>query len=293
MTGLVAALVLAEAIQGAPSGLPPLPAAAEFAAAEVGARRAIMKQVDVLVDEAPGSTFGLIEAGLRDPDALVRLAAAGALRNLRFALTRQQVDPRMARLVVPPASFVETLSAAIDAPDESVRLQSMDALADFDQDKERVKIRLLARHDREDLPLLRAEALMHLRRIAPDDAGVRRVVLAALDNPVAEIRYQGVLGAAAWTPDWALARIGQGLDDKVASIRMACIDALRAYGPRAAAYRDRLKELLDGETSERARRRIEAAVASVASGMLVSPPPPSPPTQNEAPVPTETSPRRQ
>ena len=261
--GFFVSVILAGAIQTAALTVPPLPTSAEFAAADVPTRRAMIKRVDVRVDTAPDTTFGLIEAGLRDEDRLVRLTAANALRNLRSALTKARVDPRLTRRVDPPASFVETLSTAVDSPDAEVRLESLDALVYFDQNTERTKTRLLERYDLEDAPLLRAELLMHLRGVAPSDATVRRVVLAAIDDPAAEVRYQGVLGVAAWTPDAFLARAGQGLEEKDASMRMAWADALAAYGPRATPYLGRMRQLLAAETNARARRQLETSITSI------------------------------
>jgi hypothetical protein len=263
MIRIMAALALAQAVQPGAAVQPPLPPTAEFVAADALTRRAVMKLADVRIDTDPGAAFALIEAGLRDEDAAVRQTAAGALRNVRFALAKQRVDPRVASRIGPPVSFVDSLSAALDSPDAAVRFQSIGALVYFDRNTDRTRARLLERYALEDAPLLRAELLTQLREVAPDDSTVRRVVLAALDDPVVEVRYQGILGVAAWTPEPLLSRAGQGLDEQDATMRMAWAEALAAYGSRAAPYLERMRQLLAAETNTRERRRLQAAMASM------------------------------
>ena len=267
------ALALVQAIQPAQSAELLLPSPAEFSAADVVTRRALMKQVDVRIDTSPETTFPLIEVGLLDPDGGVRETAAGALRNLRTTLLRWRIDPSIGRRVGMPAPFLATLSAGLDSPDGAVRLQSMDTLVSFDPDTDRTKSRLLDRYPREPAPLLRAQLLMHLRAMAPDDSTVQRVVLTALDDPEAAVRYQGVLGVAVWTPDAFLARAGRGLEESDPAMRLAWADALGAYGSRAVPYLGNLRQLLAAATDPRDRSRIQAALAAV---QPVAPPTPTP-----------------
>lgn len=90
-------------------------------------------------------------------------------------------------------------------------------------------------------------------------------------------------GATAWTPDAVLVTIGRGLDDAEAWMRLAYVDALGAYGTRAAAYLPKLQQLLAGETDVSARRRLELAIEAIASQ---TPPPTLTPSPSPAPVPT-------
>lgn len=260
---IVLVLFLAQVARPAMAVSCPLPAVKEFLSANVDARRTIMKRVDVCATAVPEATFTLIEAGLSDADQQVRLTAAASVRTLRSAITRLRVDPRFARTVEPPNSFLNVLAQTIDSADPEVRHQSVESLVELDPNKSRTKARLLARYNLEDASLLRANLLMHLREMAPNDASIRQVVLAALDDPSNDVRQQGVYGARLWTPDAALAAVGAGLNATDLGVRMACVDALAAYGARAKAFVGQLQQLLAAETNARRRRQIEAAISAI------------------------------
>lgn len=104
---------------------------------------------------------------------------------------------------------------------------------------------------------------MRVRRVAPNDVDLKRAVFAGLDDPSPEVRYEAILGAASWRPAEMLRKVARGLQDANGTIRMASVDAIRAYGHAATQHLAVLRTMLANETRELNRKRIEAAIASL------------------------------
>lgn len=238
-----------------------LPSQSTFRAANVVTRRRVMKEVDVRVTASPASTLELLEAGLSDSDFEVRLTAAAGVRQLLSAAMLLRVRDQVS--IQLPTSLIDALSQSVDSEESTVRFHAINALVYFAHDKAHVQERITGRYHRESVPLLRAQLLGHLRDIAGDQHDIREIILAALDDQAPEVRIQAARGIARWTPNEALPKVAARLSEADEGSREAFIDALAAYGRRGAAHVHLLEQLLASEPSERGRRHIEEAIASI------------------------------
>jgi hypothetical protein len=247
-----------------------LPGAETFASQTPEQRRATMKRVDSEAAQFPEETFALVERGLLDSDATVRLLAASALGQIQsVASRRRQSLPQAAtnrRMQLPP-TLLAAVSDALDDPARGVRGNALNALVYFEQDSSaKLTSRLLARYELEQEPAIRTLLIAHLYHIGGRDPRVSRLAVTAMQDPAPEVQSQAALAIAALVPDDGLPAVVAAVQNADARMRPACVAAIAAYGARASKHVDLLESLRASEPRENVRKQIETAIAKIRGG---------------------------
>jgi HEAT repeat protein len=234
---------------------------AEFAASEPPVRRRVMAAWAVSSPENAGEPLlPLLDAGLKDADREVRSQALRVLDRIELhAFSNRAMQKPVGTDVSQYPTIFDTLVRMLDDPDPDFRAAAVACLANMDQpSKPRLEPPLLNRLAKEPEALVRARIVTALSPLAGTGSpAALEVVIAALDDANAEIRFRAVVAMQAVRRPEGLPKVARQLSAQEPLVRLAAVRALAAYGDAAAPYRPALEERFAVEPEPNIRNEME------------------------------------
>jgi HEAT repeats len=238
-----------------------LMAPAEFAALDTPVRRRVMAAWTVTAPENAGEPLlPLVDAGLKDADREVRLQALRVLDRIELQAfsNRARQNPVGTDVSQFPPLF-DTLVHMLDDPDYTFRAAAVAGLANMDQpSKPRLEPPLLNLMAKEPEAIVRARIVTALSPLAGTGSpAALEVVISALDDPHAEIRFRAIVAMQAVRRPEGLPKVAKQLSAQEPAVRLASVRALAAYGEAATPYRPALEERFAVEPEQNIRNEME------------------------------------